>query len=510
MCKVHLLVNLTLSIKSLIFYFFMKKKFLLFGLSLAAMSASAQTAKIQDVTLAPGEKGFVTIELDSDVHFEGMSFGVSFGLPNSVTLGEWKDMEWGGIFSEPVPTDAQDVMNNDGICMIGVSNYELDEVDGPFTIKIPIVVAEDAEEGSFSLMGSQAYFKIGGVRFNEEEGNIEYGTLTIGEAVAPLTYAAKIYEAAGVTVNMNVADAASLQSYLSSHKNAIAVFASAVPDEIAALDNVVVDGVAKSIVLTSQNEYPYTGEAFVAEKVSFEYWIGTKATKAGGWNSLAIPFTGTPEVEPFTTADMNSGKYWAKVYTGSNSEGLLFGNLASAQFEANKSYLVAFPGSDYGVNEFTSVTLNITAENEKVYPAANNKSGGAPYSMTTVYAGYTPASSYVLNAAGTKFEYKDAMQIAAPFTAFASAELGAPVLRSLAILDANQGITSAADAAVASTTVYGEDGEIVIIASEAGVASIVNMNGQVVKANVAYNEGETRVAIAAGAYVVAGQVVIVK
>lgn len=477
------------------------------------VGASAQTAEIHDLALKPGEKGFLVVTFDEDVEWDGTDeFGVNFKLPEGVALdGAWTDADWGGVLDpSAVPSDARNWINNDGYCTLGVSDFLISFENGnAVTMKFPIVVSESAVKGDYSLEGTEGSFVAGGMIFFEDD-QLTSGTLTIGEAVAPLTYAAKIYEAAGVTVNMNVADAASLQSYLSSHKNAIAVFASAVPDEIAALDNVVVDGVAKSIVLTSQNEYPYTGEAFVAEKVSFEYWIATKATKAGGWNSLAIPFTGTPKDAPFTSADKTGGKYWAKVFTGSNSEGLLFVDLDAPQFEANKSYLVAFPGSDYGDNEYTSVKLNITAENETVYPAANNKSGGAPYSMTTVYAGYTPASSYVLNAAGTKFEYKDAMQIAAPFTAFASAELGAPVLRSLAILDANQGITSAADAAVASTTVYGEDGEIVIIASEAGVASIVNMNGQVVKANVAYNEGETRVAIAAGAYVVAGQVVIVK
>lgn len=499
----------------------MRKLFLLSGLALFATGASAQICTINDVTVKPGEKGFFEFqveELDPEVVGEVKTVEFRIAVPKGVTPGDAETVDLDGLVdynSTNWDLKVYTVLDNDiTFSLVSKKGLYCNEVEG-FTLKVPFEVANDAVEGDYDLnpddVNCDVTFYIGD-DYDIANASLEVipGTLTIGEGVAPLTYAAKIYEAAGVTVNMNVADAASLQSYLSSHKNAIAVFASAVPDEIAALDNVVVDGVAKSIVLTSQNEYPYTGEAFVAEKVSFEYWIGTKATKDGGWNSLAIPFTGTPEVEPFTTADMNSGKYWAKVYTGSNSEGLLFGNLASAQFEANKSYLVAFPGSDYGVNEFTSVTLNITAENEKVYPAANNKSGGAPYSMTTVYAGYTPASSYVLNAAGTKFEYKDAMQIAAPFTAFASAELGAPVLRSLAILDANQGITSAADAAVASTTVYGEDGEIVIIASEAGVASIVNMNGQVVKANVAYNEGETRVAIAAGAYVVAGQVVIVK
>lgn len=500
----------------------MKKGFLLFSTVLASLCANAQkmTVTTEPAALQPGKEGFIVLTIsDCDEYFaEDITFNqeellqFSIPVPAGVTKnGDLKDVDFGGLVD---PATADPLSSLDDQLKSGQNYVEvgfigtINDVRDAVSIKLPVKVAADAA--------------LGTTEYNLED--LAYGSWIIGDNFdftetvmsitisndAPTTYAAKIYEAAGVTVNMNVADAASLQSYLSSHINAIAVFASAVPDEIAALDNVVVDGVAKSIVLTSQNEYPYTGEAFVAEKVSFEYWIATKATKAGGWNSLAIPFTGTPKDAPFTSADKTGGKYWAKVFTGSNSEGLLFVDLDAPQFEANKSYLVAFPGSDYGDNEYTSVKLNITAEDETVYPADYVKTAAAPYSMTTVYAGYTPASSYVLNAAGTKFEYKDAMQVAAPFTAFASAESGAPVLRSLAILDANQGITSAADAAVASTTVYGEDGEIVIIASEAGVASIVNMNGQVVKANVAYNEGETRVAIAAGAYVVAGQVVIVK
>lgn len=497
----------------------MRKLFLLSGLALFATGASAQTCTINDVTVKPGEKGFFEFqveELDADLVGGVKTVEFRIAVPTGVTPGDPELVEFDGLVdynSTNWDLKVYTVLDNDiTFSLVSKKGLYCNEVEG-FTLKVPFEVANDAVEGDYDLnpddVNCDVTFYIGD-DYDIANASLEVipGTLTIGEGVAPLTYAATIYTATG-TSSMQFSNAAQVETYVGAHPNEIVEFASA-PAGFAKVYNVVVAGAAKSIILDSRFAYAYAGEAFDAESVSFDYHIGTFASKAGGWNSLAIPFTGKPaDAKPFTTADMTSGEYWAKVFTGSNSEGLVFENLDAAQFEANKSYLVAFPGSDYGVNAFASSSITISAANTKVYPATSQKTPGSPYSMTTVYAGSTPVKAYVLNPAGTKFELKENAETAAPFTAFASAESGAPVLRSLAILDANQGITSAADAAVASTTVYGEDGEIVIIASEAGVASIVNMNGQVVK-TVAYNEGETRVAIAAGAYVVAGQVVIVK
>lgn len=486
----------------------MKKKFLLFGFALTSvLGASAQTCEVLDATIEPGGKGTITVKFDADVEWDGIeTIGVNFKLPEGVSLGDWNDANWGGVIDgAAVPSGNQIWLNNEGFCTLGVMDYQVSFENGnEVTMTFPIVASAEVEEDDYSLAGTEGSMVIGDQLFIEDD-NLVNGTLTVG---APTTYDAIVYTATGLSP-MQFSNAALVEAYVAAHPNEIVEFASA-PDAFAEVYNVVVAGAAKKIILDSRFAYAYSGEAFDAESVSFDYWIGVYASKTGGWNSLAIPFTGTPGVDPFTAADKENGEFWAKEFTHSTAEGLKFGDLAAAQFEANKSYLVAFPGSDYGVNEFASSSITISAANTKVYPATSKKTEGSPYSMTTVYAGSTPAKAYVLNPAGTMFELMENAETAVPFTAFASAESGAPVLRSLAILDANQGITSAADAAVASTTVYGEDGEIVIIASEAGVASIVNMNGQVVKANVAYNEGETRVAIAAGAYVVAGQVVIVK
>lgn len=499
----------------------MKKAGLLFSIALASVfGANAQSVKINDVTLKPGESGYVTLTFDEEVTWEeGVMLAARVSLPDGVTVGKVKDVDFGGIMEDPddFTLDLRLLTKSYGnmfaLLATNGSDIMMKQMNAEVTIKVPVTVAEDAEEGAFPLTAIfdeelDQQFEAGAYDFIFNEAITE-GTFTISSSSTPVLYDATVYTATGASP-MQFSNAAQVETYVAAHPNEIVEFASA-PAEFAEVYNVVVAGAAKSIILDSRYAYAYAGEeAFDAESVSFDYWIGVYASKTGGWNSLAIPFTGKPDAEPFTTADMTSGEYWAKVFAGSTAEGLTFENLDAAQFEANKSYLVAFPGSDYGVNEFASSSITISAANTKVYPATSKKTPGSPYSMTTVYAGSTPANAYVLNPAGTMFELKENAEPAAPFTAFASAESGAPVLRSLAILDANQGITSAADAAVASTTVYGEDGEIVIIASEAGVASIVNMNGQVVKANVAYNEGETRVAIAAGAYVVAGQVVIVK
>lgn len=499
----------------------MKKQILLLGMALASMGVSAQHIAIDDLKIQAGGTGNLTFTIsDVDDWAEYVGVEIRLMLPDGVTFEDnVAKLDFGGVWSESEISKNATIQKTSAGAWAAYITADVvgnSEVTGPVKMSVPVIVADYATPGDYELditteegLNTSLSFE-GGERayYFGDEDEYENATLTITSATAG--YLATVYESTGTLYDQPFANAAEVETFVTNHKNAILAFASSVPAEIAAINNVVVAGNAKSIILTNEVGYTYAGEPFTAEKVSFDYYIGTFASKAGGWNSLAIPFTGEPaDVKPFTTADMTSGEFWAKEFTHSTAEGLKFGDLAAAQFEANKSYLVAFPGSDYGVNAFASSSITISAENTTVYPAAPKKNAGAPYSMTTIYTGNTPANSYVLNPAGTKFELKTTAETAVPFTAFASAESGAPVLRSLAILDANQGITSAADAAVASTTVYGEDGEIVIIASEAGVASIVNMNGQVVK-TVAYNEGETRVAIAAGAYVVAGQVVIVK
>lgn len=492
----------------------MKKKFLLFGFALTSvLGASAQTCEVLDATIKPGGKGTITVKFDEDVEWNGINtIGVNFKLPEGISLGDWSEADWGGVLDgAAVPSGNRMWENNDGFCTLGVAAYEIEFEDGQaVTMTFPIVASAGVEEKDYSLAGTEGSMIIGDELFIEDD-NLVNGTLTVsGSAVSSIE--GTVYLADGTSVVKNFKTKQDVADVLDG--NVIVAFASEAPAGAEKLKNVIVAGVAESIVLTNDAPYTYTGTAFTAKSVEFTYNFTTKASKAGGWNSLAIPFTGTPDVDPFTTADKENGKFWAKEFVSATESGLEFADLASAQFVANKSYIVAFPGESYGSNEFVGNSIVISNTDATVQPSTSVKAAEAtPFTMKTIYAGQAPKDSYVLDPALNKFVKQDAAADVKPFQAYAIASSSAaPALRSLAILDANKGLTSVeAVAANAGVVVYANEGEIVINANESGVASVYNMNGQVVKANVKYNEGETRIAgLAAGAYVVAGQVVVLK
>lgn len=483
-------------------------------MALAALGANAQSCVIGNTTIARGESGFITYTF-SDVDFSNSDLFIMQIKPvEGLTLGNFADVQLSeSIFeSSNVAADLSDYkINTNGtiVYCVGLESGTFSAEAANLVVKIPVTVSEDAELGDVDLLPSKFIIGDDYELDVDDEDEVKPGVLTITSAAATLD--ATVYAAAGVQ-NKTFADAADVQDFVDANPNAIVVFASA-SNEIKAIPNVVVGDKASSIILSNAAAYTYTGTAFTAKSVEFTYNFTTKASKAGGWNSLAIPFTGTPEVDPFTSADKVNGKFWAKQFTGSTSEGLVFADLASATFEVNKSYIVAFPGASYGANEFANDYLKISATNAEVSPATSVKVDGDPFAMKTIYAGQAPVGAYVLDAAANKFVKQDAAAAVAPFQAYAiAASSAAPALRSLAILDANNGITSVESVeAAAGVVVYANEGEIVINANESGVASVYNMNGQVVKANVKYNEGETRIAgLAAGAYVVAGQVVVLK
>lgn len=500
----------------------MKKLFLLSSMALASLMANAQSVTIGNATVAKGGKGMIEITFEDFDWTESNGFKAQL-MPiyeGMVTVGDWNDIKYSEVLYDIADYDASSSglleLTNKKLSMqlkLNAGAYCKEITDSKLVISMPIVVSEDAEAGVYDIEADEELgFKVGSLN-NWDDFEVENGTLTITDGATPLTYVADVYASDGKS-SMTFANAAAVKTYLDANVNAIVAFASEAPAGAANYANVVVAGVAKNIVLSNAAAYTYTGTAFTAENVEFTYNFTTKASKAGGWNSLAIPFTGTPDVDPFTTADKENGKFWAKEFVSATESGLEFADLASAQFVANKSYIVAFPGESYGSNEFDGNSIVISAIDATVQPSTSVKAAEAtPFTMKTIYAGQAPKDSYVLDPALNKFVKQDAAADVKPFQAYAIASSSAaPALRSLAILDANKGLTSVeAVAANAGVVVYANEGDIVINANESGVASVYNMNGQVVKANVKYNEGETRIAgLAAGAYVVAGQVVVLK
>ena len=254
-------------------------------------------------------------------------------------------------------------------------------------------------------------------------------------ANAQTEYEVKLYVPREDVVETSVSSKEALEALLESyddHPNTIAVFEDQIPDDWASLDNVVSNGQAKKIVLTNEEPYTYVGDAFEAENVEFTFIFERKAIKRRfedksqlnidypphmGWNSLAIPFNGVPEIEPLTNETQETGKFFAREFVGSNLEDLQFADLEEPVFEANKSYILAFPDESYGANEYFGYSLIITAENVTVYSSAPVEWGGLPYGMRTTYDGNEIARLYLLDHWGIGYEYQEEVE-APPFTAY--------------------------------------------------------------------------------------------
>lgn len=514
----------------------MKEKFLLLSMALASMmGASAQSVLFKNLMVKPGGESFIEFtitDVESWEDYSGMQFDIP--VPEGVKPGSKKDIDFGGLLLEG---DLETTIENADIKLVrdnpdfdfegtyiyfsltgGYSNLSYEGEDD-VTIKLPIIVSEEAEEVTefeMDLYGPRQSFLL---TVDDEEYSFvdeqqyENGLITISSG-----FKGTIFDPRFVSEDKNFETEDELKAVLSKTENTIVEFAVEVPREWAKLPNVVVKGRAKEIILSNKEAYSYTNKeekGFMAQKVSFTYNFSVKANKAGGWNSMVIPFDGKPEIEPFTFATKESGKFWAKQFYGSEEGGLIFKDMEDAVFMSNQLYLLAFPGESYGENEFEGNSLLITGENVWVaHSVPGDKLGGAPYPMIINYGGNsTSPNAYVLDSEKNEYVYSESPVDVPPFSAFAvKTASGAPALRSLAILDADQGLTSAeAVAANSAIVVYANEGDIVINANESGVASIYNLDGQLIKANVKYNEGETRIAgLSAGAYIVAGQIVVLK
>lgn len=294
-------------------------------------------------------------------------------------------------------------------------------------------------------------------------------------------------------------------------ENRIVEFEEEIPEDWAELDNVIVNGVANRIVLSNKAEYGYNGNGFTAKKVEFTYYFETKADKNGGWNSLVIPFTGEPEIVPLTEATPTSGKYWAKEYVGSSASDLIFKNLEEPIFKANQAYLLAFPGESYGSNEYQGNALTITAENVELHSNYQKPIYNGMYAMAPNYQSKS-SFCYILDPQKNQFIYHKEPTDCTPFTAKVYHKTKSAAPRSLGIIDYEEGLTNVeATKSNIGVAVYADEDAIVIRAEESGVTSIYNLNGAIIKKNLQYDEGETRISgLSAGAYIVAGQLVILR
>lgn len=518
----------------------MKQKLLLLCFVLAsAIGASAQAVLFKNLVVKPKGESFIEFTI-TDVaswkDYSGMQFDIP--VPEGVSVGGKKNIDFGGLLLEgdretTIENTEFDVRKSvfdsgfDGpYIFFSITGGELNftyEGEDDVTIKLPIKVGENAEEVTEFEMDltepSQSFLlTVDDEEYSfVEEQQYENGLITISSG-----FKGTIFDPRSASEDKKFETEDELKAVLSKTENTIVEFAVEVPREWAKLPNVVVKGRAKEIILSNKEAYTFTNEkekGFMAYKVSFTYNITAKANSSTdcGWNSLVIPFDGKPEIEPFTEATSESGKFWAMQFYGSDEKGLIFKDMEDAVFMSNQLYILAFPGESYCENEFEGNSLLFTGEDVWVaHSVPDYKLGGAPYPMIINYGGKTTSpNAYVLDSERNKYVYSESPVDVPPFSAFAVktgngdylVELSTPILD-----DSQFTITSVEPAPVATgIVVYTQGADIVIKAATEGEVSVYSLGGQLVRNGVKYHEGETRIkGLNPGAYIVAGKKVVLK
>lgn len=168
--------------------------------------------------------------------------------------------------------------------------------------------------------------------------------------------------------------------------------------------NLIVNGAAKSIILTSTesgNNNFFTPMAFTAENISYtrEFKQKTQKDVSRGWEGICLPFdvqTFTHEshgaIAPFGN-DASNYHFWLHQMTEN-------GLVNATTIEAGNPYIISMPNSTSYIDEYNQAgKITFSAQNVTI-PATLRKSvrlANGTVAMLTNYTNLTPSATYALN-----------------------------------------------------------------------------------------------------------------
>lgn len=295
------------------------------------------------------------------------------------------------------------------------------------------------------------------------------------------------------------------------------------------MPNVVINGKTTLAAFYSDKSL-YIPEGFTANYAGLAYTPSVYANNESGWQSVVLPFqakevyAGTSEVlnKVIATKDYKDyevkvllsegeGNFWLKELTESQPGMVGFSNLSEQVFNAYTPYLIAIPGNYYGEESMEGQTLAFVGRNINIQATADAdcKKATEEYVMRASFEEKTVNNVYVLEPYDNTFKFMSSTVIR-PFQSYME---GGSAIRSLVIYDADDedvatGVASATKAN--DFKVYSVDGSLFVSATEAGVATILSLDGKVIAVR-AYNQGISEIGnLDAGVYVVNGNLVVVK
>lgn len=265
-------------------------------------------------------------------------------------------------------------------------------------------------------------------------------------------------------------------------------------------------------------------KSFTAVEVSYVNMPSVQANGVQGWISIVLPFAAETyvasikgEIKPFINNIDPEGDFWIKQYIGNEGDVINFGFTGSVVMEANKPYIVAFPGSKWGPeHDLSGQSITFSAKNTLISATLSTPSiPGATYSLTGVYRP-TSVTGYLLGETqdiSHVFELADKVSLN-PFRGYFPVEpsqmQNAPAR--LTIANKEGGTTGIETKRVnkgSSLTLFSINSGIEIVAEKSCVVNIFVIDGRIVR-TVELNEGSNRISLDKGFYIVEGIKVVVR
>ena len=198
--------------------------------------------------------------------------------------------------------------------------------------------------------------------------------------------------------------------------------------------NVVKDGVAEQITLTDGEPF-YSPIDFTANEITYTRTFTKFYTGGKNWSTIVLPFAADEvrndlKVLPW---DETNREFWLMEFSSENGSTVNF--TTPTTLEANKPYIIALPGADYGTYSLVGhATLTFKATNSHITGNAKAAITGSSYKFVGVTTNPGAQSNiYALNEDGDGNSFKKGTATVQPFRAYFAPTSTAPATQSLNI-----------------------------------------------------------------------------
>lgn len=198
--------------------------------------------------------------------------------------------------------------------------------------------------------------------------------------------------------------------------------------------NIVKDGVAEQITLTDGQPF-YSPIDFTANEIAYTREFNKFYSGGKNWSTVVLPFTADEvrndqKVLPWSATDR---EFWIMEFVGEDGNSVTFNTPASLQ--ANKPYIIALPGNDYGAYSLVGhSTLTFKATNAEVTGNAKAVTTGSQYKFVGITTNPGAQSNiYALNEDGDGNKFVKGTATVQPFRAYFTPTSTVSTATSLAI-----------------------------------------------------------------------------